>query len=241
MAVFCVTFLGVFVVLTGVMPTSLMASSYDGRNVNLPNEGYFDFLDVVYYADSVLLTVDDGSFLYGYYTQSIGIGNWDTEILSNYDISRIYVRGWYYALGMRWSPFHLDWYDETGKPIGEEYLGVNYVSNDTLEDLYDEYGTIQGRVQCDYYQMVYAFDWNTTLYSGPSEAWANDDLYVLFCIGFDNVHTTGNVWEIVGGLLFFQQPDVHWIINVLVAIPLYTCIAILLYLLIIKAIPLLGG
>ena len=81
------------------------------------------------------------------------------------------------------------------------------------------------------------FYWNTTLYADPSDAWDNDVLYFLHGIG---VATNTDIVPLLLSLIFLQLPDCPFLINLLLATPFYACIVIIAYLLILKAIPLVG-
>jgi len=81
--------------------------------------------------------------------------------------------------------------------------------------------------------------WNSTLYPDVEDAWTNDVLYFTHGVGF----TTNalNIGSLLLGLLFFQLPDVPFLINLLLATPLWACIIYLIWWFIISMIPFLGG
>jgi len=232
-AVFCITFLSVFAVLVGFMDSGLVLASQEYKQIDTPD--YFDYLDIVYFAETINLTVDDGSYYLFYYVQAVDIGGWDTELWSDYDKDHISVRHWDSWWIFRTTHHDLTWMYENGLSVGE------YLTSDILDDTYDDFDAVEYTVKCDHFSMKAFFEWNKTVYTLPSQAWASDELYVLFGISFDDVYTTTNIWEIVGGILFWNEFDIHPVVDVLISIPIYSCIGILIYLLIIKAIPLLGG
>ena len=80
--------------------------------------------------------------------------------------------------------------------------------------------------------------WNTTTYSDPSDAWDNNILYFTHGVGF----TTDalNISSLLLNLLFFQLPDVPFLVNLLLATPLWACIIYLVWYFIISMIPFLG-
>ena len=81
--------------------------------------------------------------------------------------------------------------------------------------------------------------WNSTLYSNPADAWTNNVLYLTHGVGF----TTNalNIGSLLLGLLFFQLPEVPFLINLLLATALWACIGYLVWWFIISMIPFLGG
>ena len=60
-------------------------------------------------------------------------------------------------------------------------------------------------------------------------------------MGYSQNPSTVSAWNILAQLLFFQMPDVHPAVNALIAIPLWAAIGILVYRLVLMAIPFLGG
>jgi len=81
--------------------------------------------------------------------------------------------------------------------------------------------------------------WNSTLYSDPADAWTNNVLYLTHGVGF----TTDalSIGSLLLGLLFFQLPEVPFLINLFLATPLWACIIYLVWWFIISMIPFLGG
>ena len=84
----------------------------------------------------------------------------------------------------------------------------------------------------------FVFWWNTTTYSGPSDAWDNDELYFLHGIGMS---ANTNIASLLVSLLFLQLPDVPFLINALLVIPMWASIIYILWFIIVNMIPFLGG
>lgn len=83
----------------------------------------------------------------------------------------------------------------------------------------------------------FIFYWNTTTYSGSSDAWAADELYLLHGVG---VEVDTNIANLLLSLMFLQIPEVPFLLNVLIIGPLWGSIAYLGWFIITKSIPLLG-
>jgi hypothetical protein len=81
------------------------------------------------------------------------------------------------------------------------------------------------------------FGYNTTSYDNCTQAYENDALGIWLGINFDQVNTQYNAWNLISMILFFQMPDVHPLINVIIAIPIWVTIAYLVFTLITKLIP----
>jgi len=83
------------------------------------------------------------------------------------------------------------------------------------------------------------FYWNTTLYSDPADAWTNDVLYLLHGLGIDELD--GSIGSLLINLLFFQLPDMPFLVNLILVTPLWAMIGYIIWFLIISMIPFLGG
>lgn len=78
--------------------------------------------------------------------------------------------------------------------------------------------------------------WNTTLYSDPADAWANDVLYFLHGMGI-GASATNNIGTLLVNLLLLSLPDVPVLINILLVTPLWASIIFVLWYVIKEMIP----
>ncbi len=78
--------------------------------------------------------------------------------------------------------------------------------------------------------------WNTTTYDNATHAFDNDGLYLLHGIGFDTT-ATANIGALLVGLLTFSLPDVPVLVNIFLAVPIWACIAFVLWYVIKEMIP----
>jgi len=78
--------------------------------------------------------------------------------------------------------------------------------------------------------------WNETEYSSVSDAWDNDEAYLIHGIGFQASATT-NIGALIVSLLFLQLPEVPVLINVFLAVPVWACIVYIIWYLIKEMIP----
>jgi len=81
--------------------------------------------------------------------------------------------------------------------------------------------------------------WNTTLYSDPSDAWDNDVLYLVHGFGFEDTAVI-NVTSLLIGLLFFQLPDVPFLINLILGTFIWASAIYIIWFIFIKSTPFLG-
>lgn len=80
----------------------------------------------------------------------------------------------------------------------------------------------------------FIFYYNTTLYTDSSDAWDNDELYLVHGIGFV---PNANVVPLLLGLLFLQLPDVPTGIQLLINSPFYASIGYIIWYLIKESLP----
>jgi len=73
------------------------------------------------------------------------------------------------------------------------------------------------------YQIFIEFD-NVT-YTDFQDAWNNGILNVTIAIPAEDAYLKPNAIQIMMSILFFQAPDIHPAINVIIAIPIWVCIA----------------
>ena len=230
-----VTFLGVFALLVSMIPGQFAVQSKSYRQISVPE--YFEAVNVQSFVETKNLTVP----AYDEYGLDCGVGGWELKIYPYYSplmntyhlVLRHIDRWWVIAYGWH----DLRWRSKvTGIDLGYT------LDKDELLNAYDaDKGVAEFIVSCEHLTAYVAFAYNTTKYENIVDAWANSELWMLIAIGFDQVNTSTNAWNVIGKLLFFQAPDVHPAINALIAIPIWAAIAITIYILILKAIPFVGG
>jgi len=206
--------------------------------VNVPD--YFEGIDIQSFAETWTYTLNgtenfEPLFLDGWVEEK-DVG--EPEGFGGYDLN-LYYRAANFSdkfiiLDHYWHewiilPFlhSLNWIDNSGidvtEPISWDKSGIKYI------------------IMCDHFQAKAFIGYNTTTYSTFEEAWNDAEASLMLGIGFQEVQTSLNAWGIISMLLFFQMPNVHWVINALLVIPFWICIAYLAYVLVIKVIPLIAG
>lgn len=78
--------------------------------------------------------------------------------------------------------------------------------------------------------------WNATEYSDPADAWAADELQLLHGVGVDSSATT-NALTLLLGLLFFSLPDVPVLVNALLITPMWGSIIYVIWFVIKESMP----
>lgn len=78
--------------------------------------------------------------------------------------------------------------------------------------------------------------YNTTTYSGSSDAWDNDELYMLHGVGIETT-ATNDIGALIISLLLLRLPDVPILVNLFLAVPIWACIIYVLWYIIKEMIP----
>lgn len=231
-----ISFIGSLVFLIGLIPPEFLVAEYEGRKYTIPE--YFEALDIQFFAETWNTTLDDQDAVWGLYP-TIGYAWFKDCDIGGRDL------GFYYSnanasnkkINMKhfWSEWiiipywhSLDWVNSQG--INREEL----LDESELNEDYSG-GVFEYTAKCSHFQIRAYFGFNETLYSSPSEAWDYYDLTILIGIDFDQVSTGMNAWALIGMLLFFQVPEIHWTLNALIAIPIWVAIVYLSYILILRA------
>lgn len=233
-----VSFLGLFALFVAMIPWEFYAESYEGRGIDVPE--YFEGIDIQSFAETYNFTISKTTM------ETFTLGSWNMRFYSVQGITSFYVYTYDNWWIFEWNYRNFDWYDRKG--IKQSYTGpIPYHKYQILpwaalnENWQSKTKECKWTIRQGKTQIAVYFGFNTTDYTNPYDALMSDDLRILFAIGFDQVNTSINAWNIIGGLLFFQMPDVHPAINAIIAVPLWICIAYLIYVLILKALPFVSG
>jgi len=229
-----VTFLSVFFILVSMMPAGLLYTPSEKRTIDVPE--YFESVDITSFSQFKNITIGkDLSDLPEYWFDLGGHSfYWDT----NYHIHVLTLwthGGWWY---FTWDFNSFKWYDSNGIERSWGYGTEWHLDWDSINC--SESWTLK-QIGGQEVQVSVFWGYNKTAYASAWHAFMNNDLNVLIAIGFDQLNTSINAWNLVGSLLFFQTPEVHPAINAIIAIPIWVMIAWLIYILILKAIPFVGG
>lgn len=232
-----IVFLSVFVSLVMTIPIPFDITGYeDKRTANVPE--IFEGVDINAYSSIYNGTIDDGYD----YTQQWDSGGISWTLQAQY-YDRIFLkrnRYWVFGpIGIYQGSDMLTWMSEDGKDRGEVLTDTSLDADYNSEAGGNKYKCVietDPKIYCNIY-----FNFNTTLYDSPSEAKDVGALYYLQTIGVEVQASTMNAWNVVGMLVFFQMPDIHPAINLMIAIPLFISIAYLIYVLVIKLIPFISG
>ena len=245
-----ITFLAVFGLITVSMPIELTVTPTSGHYTG-PNypEGIFDVSNFVTYghtSDAINMT---GTFTMepeGFSFLFVVLGSRDYDCIA-------VVRMDSYIFGL----IHIlreagKWYNTNNTLLSESrawpslwgkyYFGSGAKGDSISKEILDsEYYNgsipIKFHVVFETQQSIdVMFSFNTTKYETPSLAWSQDELYMVVAAGFGG-SAGGDIFTLIGQLLFFQAPNMHPLLNAFIAIPIWSGIAYLIYVLLIKLKP----
>lgn len=214
-----ISFLGFFAILIGTIPSGFMVTTEEYREQTVPD--YFEAIDLQFFAETWSYTLNatggtEGGA--GWYFIDIDIGNRDFDMW--YKKANQTPLQLYFVHRYTWIIFpvshKMQWLNYQGATRGTELEGTE-LDSDVSNPSYT--------AKCDHFHVKVFFAYNDTLYSVPTEAWNNNNLHMLVGIDFDQQETGMNAWNLIGMILFFQMPNVHPILNMLIAIPVWVCIA----------------
>lgn len=111
---------------------------------------------------------------------------------------------------------------------GEDY-GENlyWTDLDTLAETYDNLiFTVKASAGN---QFTCAFAWDEETYPKPSDAGKVDQLNIVVGRTLDQMQSSINAAGLIWGILFFQTPLIHPLINAFIAIPIWICVGYLIF------------
>lgn len=221
--VFAVIVVGLFAGLVQLMPSEFMSASrkevvtpvnvWEGAELFLSNiTDAANFTATLGSGGDVTLTTIEVDFGWNWYT-------WDDD----YMYFMINYAGWWI----------FDNYEYvTPYPQTRETVAENFDTSDNSSR------TIMHSKQ---YEFEVTFYYNETAYANITDAWDNGDVNVYVGVGNEDTASSMGAWAVISSILFFSNPDIHPMINFVIAIPLWAMIAITIYTLFLKLIPFLGG
>lgn len=230
------TFVGSFVLLTSLIPAALIGASPNMQGINVPTE--YEAFDIILY-NSTSFPVnftkykEDYPSSWGYWGDTIDVG--ETKILlGSYNTTNF--KGYEpFFLAVYYIYYPLEYEQMTWK-IGTDVFTYKF-TYDEMDDLAVKYEQLEFHVTYAEVSRTVLFNWNSTLYAKPSQACEVDAMTLVAGMTWDEMQTKTNAWTILGQLLFFQMPDIHWSINALIAIPIWIGIVYLLFAFVTKLIP----
>ena len=235
--VFLITFLGVFGLLVGTMPSEFLVATEEYREHAIPTEE-FKVKDLEAYAETLLIQLNEtGGYTMGgnKYCVDVDLGGHDCAFsytkANQTPLEIIFVhrftQWWFIPVSHR-----LDW---TNK------LGIDREDILSVSELEEDYGvSLPYTLECSHLQITGSFDYDEEIYSNVTDAWNNHALFFFIGIEFDQIATGLNAWDMIGMILFFKSPNLPFPLSYIVGVPIWVCIAWLSFafiMAVIKALP----
>jgi len=236
-----ITFLGVLALLIGLIPYQFYIAG-EMRTVDYPEEGW-ETIDIYSFAETSTFYLNetggwDWFFDPTYYGHHIDIGNWDIDLYykdPNQTNLRLFIHHLWYVYWIFPADHDLEFFNKAGASQST-VLTVEEMQEDAGGESHVTY-----RAVCEHTTYHVTFAYNSTTYSSFENAWDMGELAFFAGVNFDDVNTAYNAWNLISMLLFFQLPDVHWVVNGFMAIPIWIVIGYVTTMLIWKAIGVIFG
>lgn len=138
-------------------------------------------------------------------------------------------RYWYTFYGL---VYNYDWLrlEDDSIYITKEYALENlYEGNENVSMF-----TMHDSVYSAYYVQI---TFNTTKHESFDDAWDSGELEIWIGVGYEDVIAYHSTWALVTQILLFQAPEIHPVINAIIAVPIWACVAIMVFLLLRRALP----
>lgn len=246
--IFTVTLLGVFIILVGLMatesPTLFISAETDYDSLLPPN-----YLTDILSAEEIRTLV-----FWGTYNISRGSGgtltitrtgdmpNIDIEInwmnpISN--IENFICRRYWYEWGglVRENRDVLPKYPQNPIFSPPWMCESDFFYSDNLDDS-GNFSRILMYDDAFNYVMFVTYDEST--YSSLSDAFTNGELTLSLGMGWEYESSVMSGWDLISRLLVFQAPNIHPIVNAIIAIPIIATVSIVIFgiaISIVKALP----
>jgi len=218
---FLITFLAVFGLLVMTIPSGFLVTTDEYGTRDIPEE--FDVKSLEAYASTLIITMNEtgGKEIMGYYYRvEVEIGGhkffFDYAMANESTLQLVFIHRytvwWFFETG-----HNMDWTNNKNMERGD-VLSVEELQSDYAENLpYD--------LSCSHVYLDASFNYDEGTYSNVTDAWNHHGLSLFIGIEFDQLATGLNAWDLMGMILTFQMPNVHPVLNYIIAIPIWVSIA----------------
>jgi len=226
------TFLGVCFCLIGFMP-SWMATQNEYKQLEIPEEAAaIEHLILNFSEVEFINATEEEAWWEG------KVGGHDIKIMWDQDfngyIGVTHLDIWRFAIFSVYTGEHgMEWYYQNRLVQTEN--GILY--NVSRINNYFKDGAARFKLKCNHFHFHFLLYYQTENYTKFSEAFNNNDFWMVLGITFDQVASTLSSWDLVSAILFFQAPQIHPLLNFIIALPIWISIAFLIYEFIRRLIP----
>lgn len=137
----------------------------------------------------------------------------------------------------------MDWIFRNGHAIeGLDNVGYGFDKTEIVNHWDANQNCSEIDATCPCGTIYYIFiGYNQSKYQSIGHAIDNKEVIVLIGVGIEDAVAKVNAWNIIGALLIFQLPDINPLLNFFIALPFYAGMGVMIYVLILMAIPFVGG
>ena len=232
--IFAVTFMSTFFILTTLMPNDLYGpSEAKYQEAYLPS--------AFRTADLTQLAWYDNHTVPECYEYSNPVKFFLPPASSQIEVWA-YWGDWQHQNELCFKHVWVTWYIVFGHYIeGLGHQGYGFSKQEILNawDPKQNCSEIDSTCPCGTTYFIY-ISYNPAKYSNLSDAINHKEVDVLVGVGIKDATVKINAWNLVGQLLMFQAPGIPEPMNYLIALPMWACVGILVYILILMAIPFVG-
>jgi len=246
--IFVTTFMVTYIIIVTMIPQQLLQASINYKKPNLPTEfSALDMTQLAWYDNHTITTENRYNSLSKVWTNPMkfflpqGSGaqievwgafvHYPDPILPTETPNLILNHIW------------ISWYFLQGHAITEMNSNQEIITKETILSAWDESkncSVLQGTCPCGTVYFIYV-SYNQTKYSSLGNALSNREVLVLIGVGIKDAVAKVNAWNLIGQLILFQLPGIPEPYNYIIAFPFYACIGVMIYILILLAIPFVGG
>lgn len=250
MLIFIICFVGFFILIFALIPGEFFVVSFEGGSAGIDPEvaAYYNLANVTMYANQGQdnMTYPYSSLDHHPEAPQFNITGLPDNYLEFWWQLEVIPPGFYHkVIELRHTVFvwwgrsyHLfDLYAANGtRLVYDSDWGYCALNQAMLQSLYD--GNINAsfiEARCPHFVANCFFEYNTTKYDNITQAFENDELGYSMSYEVDWEATSVSAFTVLGQLMTFSSPDlgfhdstVNLIFNALIALPIYTMVAVLI-------------
>lgn len=225
-----ITFMGIFTLLLSLMPSQFYDETAQAGLVNVTVPESWTSTELLYLAETYNTTLGNATetdFDLGGRSFNLD-GGVNTDLNVN---TTMLFEFWYDWIFFR-TEVPCRWKNHLGQLVNSSHENVLW-----WEEIDAQYSQDERFIaEWDDYQMYVTFSFDNSTYDSFEEAFYWGELGFWVGIQFDQINTSYNAWDIIGMLLFFSLPNVHPVINALIAIPIWIVIVYVSFILVLRVI-----
>jgi len=221
-----ICFLASFFLLASLIPSQFMSSAVNATGSPNPTDNLDSYGVIAWNQTETLQLLDAGGINY------TTLKGYNIAIASTGSSASLF--GWTYAewWGFTWAIDYFQWNHRNGSLIATQFFPVSLLDSMATDNEPLEFQLKNSHAWFNIY-----FTYNTTTYASPSLALAGDALYMNFHAGFDEMGSQINAWTLLTGVLFFQPiAGIPYYLSLLIAFPIWICLAYLIFIFVLRMI-----